>query len=51
MSKQPIARNMEEDYAMVVDYMDMSGLCVHARVRPIRLKPPNKKLLPRWPSK
>ena len=38
-------------YAMVVDCMDMSGLCVHTRVGPTRLKPPNKRLPPNWPSK
>ena len=37
--------------AMVVDCMDMSGLCVHTRVGPTRLKPPIKRLLPRRPSK
>ena len=51
MSKQPRARNMEKGHAMVVDCMDMSGLCVHTRVGLTRLKPPNKKLLPMWPSK
>ena len=48
---QPRARNMKKGCAMVVDCMDMSGLCVHTRVRPTRLKPPIKMLLPRRPSK
>ena len=45
------SKKMEKGYAMVVDCMDMSGLCVHTRVGPTRFKPPNKKLLPMWPSK
>ena len=44
---QPRARNMEKGCAMVVDCMDMSGLCVHTRVGPTRLKPQIKRLLPR----
>ena len=34
-------------YAMVVDCMDMSGLCIHTRVGLTRLKPQIKRLLPR----
>ena len=44
---QPRARNMEKGCAMIVDCMDMSGLCVHTRVGPTKLKPPIKRLLPR----
>ena len=36
-----------KNYAMVVDCMDMSGLCVHTRVGPTRSKPQIKRLLPR----
>ena len=50
-SKQLRARNMEKYYAMVVDCMDISGLCVHTRVRPTRLKPSIKRLPPRWERK
>ena len=48
---QPRARNMEKGYAMVVDYMDMSGLCVHIRVGPTSVKRPNKRPQTSWPTK
>ena len=51
MPKQPRARNMEKDCAMVVDGMGMTELYVHIIVGLTRLKPPIKRLLPRWPSK
>jgi hypothetical protein len=43
MSKQPRARKMEKDYAMVVDCMDMSVSCVHTRVGSTNVRQPNKR--------
>ena len=37
--------------AMVVDYMDMSGLCVHIRVGPVSVKRLNKRPQTSWPTK
>jgi len=51
MSIQSRVRSMEKDYAIVVDCMDMSGICVHTRVGPKRLKPQIKRLLSKRPSK
>ena len=48
---QPRARNLEKGYAMVVDYIDMSGLCVHIRVGPTSVKRPIKRPQTSWPTK
>ena len=48
---QPRAKNMEKGCAMVVDRMDMSGLCVHTRVGPTSVKRPNKRNLTSCPTK
>ena len=48
---QPRVRNKEKGYAMVVDYMNMSGPCVHIRVGPISVKWPNKRPQTSWPTK
>ena len=48
---QPRARHMEKGYAMVVDYMDMSGPCVLKRVGSTSVKWPNKRPQTSWPTK
>ena len=45
------SKKHKKGYAMVVDYMDMSGLCVHIRVRPTSVKRPNKRPQTSWPNK
>jgi hypothetical protein len=45
------SKKHEKVCAMVVDCMDMSGLRVHIRIGPTRLKLPLKRLQSRRPSK